>query len=87
LQRIESITYDFKRFVDAESDLQLAALLPEQKVLMAFDPVFSPNEHAFTLVDHFNHWMIDHRFLRGHRQGLGNIAPFGIILRDAKVLR
>jgi hypothetical protein len=54
---------------------------------MAFDPVFSPNEHAFTLVDHFNHWMIDHRFLRGHRQGLGNIAPFGIILRDAKVLR
>jgi hypothetical protein len=43
---------------------------------MAFDLVFSPNEHAFTLVDHFNHWMIDHRFLRGHWQGLGNIAPF-----------
>jgi hypothetical protein len=33
LQRIDGITYDFKRFVDAESDLQLAALLPEQKVL------------------------------------------------------
>src|ERR1700681_3482351 len=44
LQRIDGITYDFKRFVDAESDLQLAALLPEQKVLMAFDLVFSPNE-------------------------------------------
>jgi Metallo-beta-lactamase superfamily len=58
LQRIDGITYDFKRFVDAESDLQLAALLPEQKVLMAFDLVFSPNEHAFTLVDHFDHWMI-----------------------------
>jgi hypothetical protein len=38
--------------------LQLAALLPEQKVLMAFDLVFSPNEHAFTVVDHFDHWMI-----------------------------
>src|ERR1700758_1335474 len=25
---------------------------------MAFDLVFSPNEHAFTLVDHFDHWMI-----------------------------
>jgi hypothetical protein len=25
--------------------------------------------------------MIDHRFLRGHRQGLGNIALFGVILR------
>jgi metal-dependent hydrolase (beta-lactamase superfamily II) len=58
LQRIDGITYDFKRFVDAESDLQLAALLPEQKVLMAFDLVYSSNEHAFTGVDHFDHWMI-----------------------------
>jgi Metallo-beta-lactamase superfamily len=58
VQRIDGITYDFKRFVDVESDLQLAALLPEQKVLMAFDLVFSPNEHAFTVVDHFDHWMI-----------------------------
>jgi metal-dependent hydrolase (beta-lactamase superfamily II) len=58
VQRIDGITYDFKRFVDAESDLQLAALLPEQKVLMAFDLVYSSNEHAFTGVDHFDHWMI-----------------------------
>jgi hypothetical protein len=58
VQRIDGITYDFRRFVDAESDLQFAALLPEQKVLMAFDLVFSPNEHAFTVVDHFDHWMI-----------------------------
>ncbi|WP_072816760.1 MBL fold metallo-hydrolase [Bradyrhizobium erythrophlei] len=58
LQRIDGITYDFKRFIDAEADLQLAALLPEQKVLMAFDLVFSPNEHVFTVVDHFDHWII-----------------------------
>src|SRR6202790_3375666 len=58
VQRIDGIAYDFKRFVDAESDLQLAALLPEQKVLMAFDLVFSPNEHAFTVVDHFDHWIM-----------------------------
>src|ERR1700682_3870395 len=58
LQRIDGITYDFKRFVDAESDLQLAALLPEQKVLLAVDLVFSPNEHAFTGANHFDHWMI-----------------------------
>jgi glyoxylase-like metal-dependent hydrolase (beta-lactamase superfamily II) len=58
VQRIDGITYDFKRFVDAESDLQLAALLPEQKVLMAFDLVFSSNEHAFTGADHFDHWVI-----------------------------
>src|SRR5258708_22174635 len=58
LQRIDGVTYDFKRFVDAESDLQLAALLPEQKVLMAFDLVFSPNQHAFTGGNHFDHWII-----------------------------
>src|SRR6202171_3681843 len=58
LQRIDGITYDFKRFVDAESDLQLAALMPERKVLMAFDLVFSPNQHAFTGANHFDHWMI-----------------------------
>ena len=45
-QRIDGVTYDFKRFVDGESDLQLAALLLDQKVLMAFDLVFSPNQHA-----------------------------------------
>ena len=64
LQRIDGVTYDFKRFVDGESDLQLAALLPDQKVLMAFDLVFSPNEHAFTVVDHFDHWMINLESLR-----------------------
>jgi glyoxylase-like metal-dependent hydrolase (beta-lactamase superfamily II) len=57
-QRIDGVTYDFKRFIDAESDLQLAALLPEQKVLMAFDLVFSPNQHAFTGANHFDHWII-----------------------------
>ena len=57
-QRIDGVTYDFRRFVDVESDLQLAVLLPEQKVLMAFDLVFSPNEHAFTGASHFDHWLI-----------------------------
>ena len=57
-QQIDGVTYDFKRFIDAESDLQLAALLPEQKVLMAFDLVFSPNQHAFTGANHFDHWLI-----------------------------
>jgi glyoxylase-like metal-dependent hydrolase (beta-lactamase superfamily II) len=57
-QRIDGVTYDFKRFVDAESDLQLAALLPEQKVLMAFDLVFSLKQHAFTGANHFDHWIL-----------------------------
>jgi len=58
LQRIDGVGYDFKRFVDAESDLQLAALLPEQKVLMAFDLVYSPKQHAFTGGNHFDQWII-----------------------------
>jgi glyoxylase-like metal-dependent hydrolase (beta-lactamase superfamily II) len=58
LQRIDGVTYDFKRFIDAESDLQLAALLPEQKVLMAFDLVYSPKQHAFTGGNHFDQWII-----------------------------
>src|SRR4029077_10705078 len=58
LQRIDGVTYDFKRFVDAESDLKLAAHAPKQKVLMAFDLVFSPNQHAFTGANHFDHWVI-----------------------------
>ena len=57
-QRIDGVTYDFRRFVDAETDLQLAALLPEQKVLMAFDLVFSPNQHAFTGANQFDHWLV-----------------------------
>jgi hypothetical protein len=65
LQRIDGVTYDFKRFVDAESDLQLAALLPEQKVLMAFDLVFSPNQHAFTGADHLDHWIPRSRVAQG----------------------
>jgi glyoxylase-like metal-dependent hydrolase (beta-lactamase superfamily II) len=58
LQRIDGVTYEFKRFVDAESDLQLAALLPEQKVLLGFDLVFSANQHVFTGANHFDHWLI-----------------------------
>jgi glyoxylase-like metal-dependent hydrolase (beta-lactamase superfamily II) len=57
LQRIDGVTYDFRRFVDAESDLQLAALLPEQKVMLAFDLVFSPKQHVFTGGKHLDHWL------------------------------
>jgi glyoxylase-like metal-dependent hydrolase (beta-lactamase superfamily II) len=72
-ERIDGVTYDFKRFVDGESDLQLAALLREQRVLMAFDLVFSPNEHAFTVVDHFDQWMIILESLKA-LQGYDTIA-------------
>jgi glyoxylase-like metal-dependent hydrolase (beta-lactamase superfamily II) len=57
LQPIDGVTYDFRRFVDAESDLQLVALLPEQKVMLAFDLVYSPKQHIFTGGKHPDHWL------------------------------
>jgi glyoxylase-like metal-dependent hydrolase (beta-lactamase superfamily II) len=56
-QTIDGVVYDFKRYLDAESDLQLVALLPEQKVLMAFDLVFPAKDHLFTIGAHFDHWI------------------------------
>ena len=40
-----------------KADLQLAALLPEQKVMLAFDLVFSPKQHVFTGGKHLDHWL------------------------------
>ncbi len=54
---IDGIKFDFRRVVDAESDLQLLALLPDQKAMIAFDLVFSPHDHAFTVANHFDHWI------------------------------
>jgi glyoxylase-like metal-dependent hydrolase (beta-lactamase superfamily II) len=86
-QRIDGVTYDFRRFVDAESDLQLAVLLPEQKVLMAFDLVFSPNQHVFTGANHFDHWLIvldSLKALQGYdRIIIGHDAPVDRLAIDS----
>jgi len=89
VQRIDGVTYDFKRFVDGESDLQLAALLPDQKVLMAFDLVFSPNQHPFTGANQFDHWVIVLESLKA-RQGydtiiIGHDTPVGRSAIDSTI--
>jgi glyoxylase-like metal-dependent hydrolase (beta-lactamase superfamily II) len=56
-QTIDGVAYKFKKYTDAESDLQLAALLPDQKVMLAFDLVFSPRDHIFTVAPNFDHWI------------------------------
>jgi hypothetical protein len=40
-----------------ESEVQLTALLPRHKLLMAFDLVFSSTVHAFTVAPFFDHWI------------------------------
>ena len=56
-QTIDGVAYKFKKYADAESDLQLVALLPDQKVMLAFDLVFSPRDHMFTVAPNFDHWI------------------------------
>lgn len=48
-EEIDGVPFEFLRFVDAESALQLVAIMPDQRSLLAFDLVFAPNEHVFTV--------------------------------------
>ena len=57
VQEIDGVVYDFKKFEDGESEVQLTALLPRHKLLMAFDLVFSSTVHAFTVAPFFDHWI------------------------------
>lgn len=46
-QKIAGVRFDFREALDAESDAQLLALIPDQKAMLAFDLVFAPRDHAF----------------------------------------
>jgi glyoxylase-like metal-dependent hydrolase (beta-lactamase superfamily II) len=54
---IDGVNFEFKRFVDAESALQLVALMPAQRTLLAFDLAFAPDEHVFTVTPYFDNWI------------------------------
>jgi glyoxylase-like metal-dependent hydrolase (beta-lactamase superfamily II) len=54
---IDDIRFEFLRFVDAESALQLVAIMPDQRTLLAFDLAFASSEHVFTVTSHFDNWM------------------------------
>ena len=54
---IDGVRFEFKRFTDAESALQLVALMPDQQTLLGFDLVFGPNDHVFTVTANFENWI------------------------------
>ena len=56
-QTIAGVRFEFRELLEIESDVQLLALLPDQQVLLAFDLVFAPRDHAFTVAPHFDHWI------------------------------
>ena len=57
IEEIDGVPFEFLRFVDAESALQLVVIVPDQRSLLAFDLVFAPNEHVFTVTPYFDNWM------------------------------
>jgi glyoxylase-like metal-dependent hydrolase (beta-lactamase superfamily II) len=54
---VDGIDYALQCIVDAECELQLVALLPEHKVLFAFDLVFGKRDHVFVASNNFDHWL------------------------------
>jgi glyoxylase-like metal-dependent hydrolase (beta-lactamase superfamily II) len=54
---LDGMHFVFKRYVNAESAIQLVALIPELQTIFAFDLVFGPNEHVFTVTSHFENWI------------------------------
>jgi len=54
---IDGVQFEFRRYLDAESALQLVALLPAQRTLLAFDLGFAPDQHVFTVTPHFDNWI------------------------------
>lgn len=56
-QTFDGAQLEFREYLDAESNVQVLALLPEQGVMLAGDIVFAPRDHAFTLVPNFDNWV------------------------------
>ena len=54
---IDCVPFEFQRFVDAESAVQLVALMPDQQTLLGFDLIFAPDQHVFTVAPHFDNWI------------------------------
>jgi len=56
-QTFDGARLEIREYLDAESNVQLVALLPDQQIMLAFDLVFAPRDHAFTLVPNFDNWV------------------------------
>jgi glyoxylase-like metal-dependent hydrolase (beta-lactamase superfamily II) len=56
-QTFAGVHCECRELSDVESDTQLLVLLPDQKVMMAFDTIYSATDHVPTLAGHFEHWL------------------------------
>ena len=57
-QTIAGARCECRELSDVESDTQLLVLWPDQKVMMAFDTIYSASDHVPTLAGHFEHWLV-----------------------------
>lgn len=64
-QTIDGIRFVFSELRDAEANFQLLALMPDQRMMLAFDLVFGPREHLFTVQPTFDQWIAVLERLKG----------------------
>ena len=57
-QLIDGVTYDFKRFVDAEFGFAARCSAARAKSVDGVRSGVFTNQHVFTGANHFDHWMI-----------------------------
>lgn len=62
---IGGVRFEFERQPDGESDWQSIVRLPVAGVVMAFDLVFPPETHLFTVANYYDHWVEILRGLKG----------------------
>jgi glyoxylase-like metal-dependent hydrolase (beta-lactamase superfamily II) len=56
-QTIDGVRFDFRELVDGEANFQLLTLLPDQRVMLAFDLVYAAHDHMFTVQPTFDQWI------------------------------
>lgn len=65
---IVGVRVEFKEYLDTESNVQRVAVLPDRKIMLAFDLVFAPQDHASTVVASYDHWIGILEELKGDRR-------------------
>lgn len=88
---IGGVRFDFERQPDGESDWQTIVRLPDAGVVMAFDLVFPPDTHLFTVANYYDHWIQILQGLKGDAAKgydtltIGHGKPVGFDVIDGNI--
>lgn len=90
-ETIGGVRFEFERQRDGESDWQTIVRLPDAGVVMAFDLVFPPEHHLFTVANYYDHWIEILKGLKGDAaKGYGTLmvghgTPVGFDAIDGNI--